>query len=64
MNRAVSTAPLSLRLDVIGTCVSLSESHPRQKLYHRVVHEMFEGIANIDTSMDDTIVWGKTRERA
>ena len=32
------------------------------ELYHRVVHEMFEGIANIDTSMDDIIVWGKTRD--
>ena len=32
------------------------------EVYHQKVHEMFEGIDNVDTSMDDMVVWGKTVE--
>ena len=27
-------------------------------IYHKKVHEIFEGIPNVDISMDDIIVWG------
>ena len=30
--------------------------------YHKIIHEIFEGIEGVDTSMDDIIIWGKTKE--
>lgn len=32
------------------------------EVYHKTVHEMFEIIPNVFTSMDDIIVWGETKE--
>ena len=29
------------------------------EVYHKRIHEMFEGIPNVDTSMDDIIIYGK-----
>jgi hypothetical protein len=43
-----------LRLS-FGICSAL-------EIYHKKIHEVFEGIANVDTSLDDVIVWGKTKE--
>lgn len=31
------------------------------EVYHKTVHEIFENIPNVYTSMDDIIVWGSTR---
>ena len=32
------------------------------EIYHKKIREIFEGIPNVDTSMDDIIVWGRTVE--
>ena len=32
------------------------------EVYHKIVHEIFEGIQKVDTSMDDIIVWGKNKD--
>ena len=32
------------------------------EVYHTIIHEMFEGIEGVDTSMDDILIWGKTKE--
>ena len=32
------------------------------EVYHKIIHEIFEGIEGVDTSMDDIIIWGKTKE--
>ena len=32
------------------------------EIYHRTIHKLFENIPNVDTSMDDIIIWGSTRE--
>ena len=32
------------------------------EVYHKTVNHMFEGLSNVDTSMDDIILWGKTKE--
>ena len=32
------------------------------EIYHRTIHQLFENIPNVDTSMDDIIIWGSTRE--
>jgi hypothetical protein len=32
------------------------------EVYSQAIRTMFEGVGNVDTSMDDIIVWGKTRE--
>ena len=32
------------------------------EVYHKIVHEIFEGISGVDTSMDDIIVWGNTKK--
>ena len=31
-------------------------------LLHLTIHQLFENIPNVDTSMDDIIIWGSTRE--
>ena len=33
------------------------------EIYHRTIHQLFENIPNVDTSMDDIIIWGSTREQ-
>ena len=32
------------------------------EVYHKIGHEIFEGISGVDTSMDDIIVWGNTKK--
>ena len=32
------------------------------EIYHRTIHQLFENIPNVDTSMDDIIIWGSTQE--
>ncbi len=32
------------------------------EVYHKAIHELFEGIANVDTTMDDIIIWGKDQK--
>ena len=32
------------------------------EVYSQAMRRMFEGMNNVDTSMDDIIVWGKTRQ--
>ncbi|PIK49754.1 hypothetical protein BSL78_13379 [Apostichopus japonicus] len=33
------------------------------EVYHRTVHQIFEGIPGVDTGMDDIIVWGSDKDQ-
>ena len=32
------------------------------EVYHKIVHQLFEGLPGVDKSVDDVIVWGNTTE--
>lgn len=31
------------------------------EVYHRTIHQIFENMPGVDTSMDDIIIWGSTK---
>ncbi len=33
------------------------------EVYHRTIHQLFEDIKGVDTSMDDVIIWGENNEQ-